>query len=790
MIRLWGRSFRIRLLLASFLVSSLVLSVLIGNSVHLAGGYLKAQHELHVKDIGNSYASAIAPFMLNRDYAGLRDVLEGWVAENTVYLVVSDEGQRIVSVGWSETDPLPEPGMLPHVLNVIVPIQIDNQIYGELRMGQSTAFIDEAQHTLILQSGLIAAVGVIFLIFLLSLIIYYLTRGLTLLAEASIKVGQGDFHQRVDTEGNDEISALANSFNKMIDAVQSRVRALEESEQRFRAIADYTYGWENWFDPNGNLKWVNPAVQRIVGYSPEECMAMPDYPLSLVHPEDIDMIRRMMQQAQDGHSGQDLEFRAQCRNGRIIWVAISWQPIHDEQGNSLGYRSSIRDITLQHHANEELVYQAAHDPLTGLNNRRFFERQLQQELEASHQDHKPLIILYLDIDQFKVVNDTCGHVAGDQLLIGLAKTLQESRDMGFLARLGGDEFGILMRDCDETEAIRRANLLINKIRAYSFAYGGRSFRLGASVGVVRAAPGLDNFTSLLMAADTACYAAKERGRNRVELYTENDEYFRMRNEEFRSVGHVTTALTEGRFLLYFQRVEPLRPDLPRHAEILIRLRDFLGNIQSPARFIAAAERFNLMTYIDRWVVENVCQQLAEWDKAGIRPDVQRFAINVSGASLSDREFPDFVQRQITEHGIDPTRLCFEITESCAVGQLAQALEFIERMHSLDASLSLDDFGTGLSSFAYLKQFKVDYMKIDGMFVKNLNHDTSDQAVVKSMVQLARAYNLKTVAEFVCNDAVYKIVQSLGVDYAQGYARHVPEPLVNLGNSKWNAPQIE
>ncbi|MDR1850281.1 MAG: EAL domain-containing protein [Zoogloeaceae bacterium] len=781
MIRQISHSLRGRILLSSLLVSILILCAVIGNSIHLAGRYLEMQSREATTEIGKSYTAAILPYLMTQDYATLRDVLQEWgEARHIDYLIVRDLDGRLVSVAWSDEKPLPVSGLYDGILHEIIPIKVGEQVYGQLYIGRNTQFIEEARLGFFFQNALIAVVGLLFLILLQSFLVYYLMRGLSALSDASIKIARGDLRQRVQVYGQDEIAVLANSFNTMIDTIQNRVHELEASEWRFRTIANYTYSWESWFGTEGELKWVNPAVQRLTGYTPEECMVMADYPLALVHEADRDLVSHMMQQAGDGHSGQDLEFRVQCRNNRTIWVAISWQAVHDDSGNSLGFRVSIRDITLQHYANEELAYQAVHDPLTGLHNRRAFERQLQKELEASQKDGKPLVVLYLDLDQFKVVNDTCGHSVGDQLLINLAKVLQSKHSDCFLARLGGDEFGILLRDCDEKEAVARANALIDEIRTYPFVYGGQSFRMGASVGVVRAAQGLDNFTSLLVAADTACYAAKEHGRNRVEVYTEEDEYFRLRNEEFRSVGHITTALTEGRFILYFQYVEPLRPDLPRHAEILLRLRDFLGNIQAPGRFIAAAERFNMMPYIDRWVVENVCSQIAEWDKAGIKPDVTKFAVNVSGASLSDRDFPGFVQEQISKYGIDPGRLGFEITESCAVGQLDQAMGFIDRMHQLQSSLSLDDFGSGMASFAYLKRFKVDYLKIDGMFVKNLHMDSADGAVVRSMVQLAKAYNLKVVAEFVSNESIYEIIKGLGVDYAQGYACHVPEPLVNMG----------
>ncbi|MDR1350666.1 MAG: EAL domain-containing protein, partial [Zoogloeaceae bacterium] len=775
-------SFRTRLLLSSLLVSILTLFLLIGNNLLLTNRYFQTEQSEYALEQGKIFGEVFAPYLLTHDYATLRDMLDNLRQnQGLIYIVVVDEdGDRAAAVGWPEDQALPAGEANDDgVLHAVFPIAIEDVVYGQLYIGRSTSYSAEARQELLEQSALIGLGGVSLLVFFLYIVIYYMTQGLVRLSEASHRISMGDFARRVQVKGQNEISVLAANFNRMIDAVQNRIRALEDSEQRFRAIADYTYDWENWFDTDGKLRWVNPAVQRVTGFSPEECMDMEQFPLNLVHVDDQELIRHQIRQAQDGHSGQNMEFRILRRDGHCLWCAMSWQSIRDKHGASQGYRSSIRDITLQHHATEELAYQSIHDPLTGLYNRRAFERQLRQAIEQFQQDHRLVSVLYLDLDQFKVINDTCGHIAGDQLLINLTKTLQTNVRQGFLARLGGDEFGILLRDCDETEAMRHANALVSEIRAYTFTYGGRSFRIGASVGVVRVIPGMNSFTDILMAADTACYAAKEQGRNRVELYDENNEYFRMRHEEFRSIGHITTALSEGRFLLYFQRLKPLRDEQPEHVEILIRLRDFLGNIQTPARFIAAAERFNLMPYIDRWVVENVCRQLAEWQKAGLTPAVEHFAINISGASLSDREFPDYVHEQIERYQVDASRLCFEITESCAVGQLAQALNFIKRIRGLKASLSLDDFGSGLSSFAYLKQFRVDYLKIDGLFIANIDNDSSDRAVVQAIVQLAKVHGLKVIAEFVSSESILEVVRELGIDYAQGYARHVPEPLEHL-----------
>ncbi|MDR0736113.1 MAG: EAL domain-containing protein, partial [Zoogloeaceae bacterium] len=772
-------SFRTQLLLSSFFVSVLTLFLLVGNNLLLASRHFQAEQREYALEQGRVLGEVFAPYLLAHDYATLRDTLDNLRQNQGLryVIVVNEDGERAASAGWPEDRALPESDVSDvDVLHSVFPVAIEGVIYGRLYMGRDTSRSAEVLRNLLKQSTLIGIGGVTLLAFFLYSLIRYMTQGLVRLSEASRHISMGDFTRRVQVEGQDEISVLAANFNRMIDAVQNRVRALEDSEQRFRAIADYTYAWENWFDTDGKLRWINPAVQRVTGFSPEECMDMEQFPLNLVHIDDQELVRHQMRQARDGHSGQNMEFRVLHRDGHCIWCAMSWQSIRNKEGVSQGYRSSIRDITLQHHVTEELAYQSIHDPLTGLYNRRAFERQLRQTIEQFQRDRRPVSVLYLDLDQFKVINDTCGHVAGDQLLIELTKILQAHAQQGFLARLGGDEFSILLHNCDETQAMRHADVLISEIRAYTFTYGGRSFYIGASAGVVRVVPGMDNFTDILMAADTACYAAKEQGRNRVELYDENNEYIRMRHEEFRSIGHVTDALSEGRFLLYFQHLEPLCDEKPKHVEILIRLRDFLGNIQAPTRFIAAAERFNLMPYIDRWVVENVCRQLAEWQKAGIMPAVERFAINISGASLSDREFPDYVHEQIDRYQVDASRLCFEITEGCAISQLANALNFIKRVRGLKAALSLDDFGSGLSSFAYLKQFHVDYLKIDGLFISNIDSDPSDRAVVHAIVQLAKVHNLKTIAEFVSSESILEVVRELGVDYVQGYARHVPEPL--------------
>ncbi|MDR0665241.1 MAG: EAL domain-containing protein [Helicobacteraceae bacterium] len=783
MIGYWHSSIRARLLFGVGVVCTIVFLVVTANGARLINDNMNKEFESKIRALANVYCvSAIAP-LIRRDYAALRDIIAAISeSEDVNYIVATDADRKpVAAINRDLNETLPQAGIFDDGYTLVkeLPVELEGEIYGYLFVAFSTALIAEAGDEMLEQGATIGVAGLILMLAGVSIIVFRLTRVLSRLTYAGHKIGEGDFEARVPVSGKDEIAELACIFNAMVDKVQSYIRSLRNNEQRFRAIADYTYAWENWFGVDGQLEWVNPAVERITGYTPNECMQMRDFPLSLAHPRDIMIVKRQLQQAQNGQSGRDLEFRIRNKRGKDVWVAVSWQPIFAADGKNLGYRSSIRDITVQRTATEELMYQADHDLLTGLSNRRAFERQLKTTLEWAKSDKRSVAVLYIDLDQFKVINDASGHIAGDQLLINVAKLLASHTAYGFFARMGGDEFAILFRDLDYLEAMRRANAILDEMRDYTFSFGGRSFKIGLSIGVVIASANTNSLTKILIAADTACYAAKERGRNQAVFYDENDEYFKIRNEEFSSVTNINTALAQGRFTLYFQRVEPIQDGDKKHAEILIRLRDASGAIQSPERFIGAAERFNLMPYIDRWVIDSVCRQIADWDENNVIYDVYRFAINVSGASLSDKDFPEYVAQCIKKYGINPDRLVFEITESCAVAQLNLAQAFIERVHMSNAFLALDDFGSGLSSFAYLKQFKVDYLKIDGRFVKNIDKDKYDCAVVESMVQIAGAYGLKTVAEFVCNEAIYDIVRNMGVDYAQGYACHIPEPLINL-----------
>lgn len=435
-------------------------------------------------------------------------------------------------------------------------------------------------------------------------------------------------------------------------------------------------------------------------------------------------------------------------------------------------------------ATERLSYQATHDALTGLVNRREFERRLDKALWSAREEGRVHALCYLDLDQFKIVNDTCGHVAGDELLRQLTVLLQSKvRDADTLARLGGDEFGVLLDNCPLEQAKIVADLLRQTVKDFHFVWQEKSFVIGVSIGLVPINQDAGSLDVVLSCADAACYAAKDLGRNRVHLYRAEDGDLVQRQGEMDWVARITQAIEENRFRLYYQTIMPLQDEAHegKHFEILLRLIDDHGDTVPPMAFIPAAERYNLMPSIDRWVVSTAFGQY--WK---IFPECKEMegarhtcTVNLSGPSLCDEYFLEFIKRQFVLYKVPYEHICFEITETAAITNLSKATNFISELRSHGCRFSLDDFGSGLSSFTYLKNMQVDYLKIDGSFVRDMVGDPMDAAMVSSINQVGHVMGLKTIAEFVENEAVLVKLREMGVDFAQGYCIEHPKPLGDL-----------
>jgi diguanylate cyclase (GGDEF)-like protein len=428
-----------------------------------------------------------------------------------------------------------------------------------------------------------------------------------------------------------------------------------------------------------------------------------------------------------------------------------------------------------------LSWQASHDALTELVNRREFETRLGYALDKLSYQPGEHSLMYLDLDQFKVVNDTCGHAAGDQLLKQTSALLQETLGAaGLLARLGGDEFGVLMQGCDANSAIEMAERLRFAVQELRFVWNGCAFNISISIGLVHVAEA-SAMAQTLRAADMACYMAKEKGRNRVQVYRPSDSELVQRVGEMAWVQRIRNGLDEQRFCLFAQEIRSLGKNEPdrSHVELLLRLRDEDGKLVQPGSFMAAAERYGLMPLIDRWVVRSAFALLAERLSSSAPAQLSSCAINLSGATFADDDFVEYVRRQFDIYRVPPTMICFEITETSAIADLPSARRFIQALKKLGCRFSLDDFGTGMSSFSYLKHLPVDFIKIDGSFITEMLNSKIDRAMVEMIVYIARVTGKRTVAEFVESDEIIGALREIGVDYAQGYAIARPTPFETM-----------
>ena len=529
-------------------------------------------------------------------------------------------------------------------------------------------------------------------------------------------------------------------------------------------------------DAHGNVEYINPVAEELTGWKVDDGSGRGiDEIFRGFHEETCEPLENPMAVAiRRNRSIKSVRPTLLIRkDGNELYVESTASPIRDGKGNVTGGVLVFHDVSESRELNRRLSYHASHDILTGLVNRREFENRLERALKSAKAQEASYAVCYLDLDQFKIVNDSCGHSAGDALLGQLGALLKSKiRWRDTLARLGGDEFGVLLESCSLDEAMQTAESLRVAISDYRFMWDERSFRLGVSIGVVPITSDNDDVAGLLSAADSACAAAKEAGRNRIHSFQENDIDLMRRRREMQWAARINTALEENRFELFRQTIQPLQAEEDgAHYEILLRMRDENGGIISPGLFIEAAERYAITPNIDRWVIRTAFRWLVS--EADERERLSLCSINLSGQSLGDDKFLPFVTDQFRMSGLDATKICFEITETAAIASYSQANRFINALKELGCKFALDDFGTGLSSFGYLKHFPVDYLKIDGSFVKEILHDPIDREMVRSINEIGHLTGKQTIAEFAENEEIITMLRGMGIDYAQGYG--VSEP---------------
>ncbi|HEY9762241.1 MAG TPA: EAL domain-containing protein [Trichocoleus sp.] len=708
------------------------------------------------------------------------------------------------------------PGQKPYYYDYALPLsnhqgQITAALVARVSWEREHQELWQALKVRLLQQSLI---GIALVVLLETLVQMGLLTPVQRLIQLSQLVTHGNLQARFQASGGvSELTVLGETFNHMLEALSAQQIQLqhlnEDLENRVRHRTDELQCQKELAQTTlqsiedavittnaaGQIQAMNPAAERLTGWQEAAALGrMLPQVLQLRSPEGVALVPSCVRQVLNGQPVMSLTDHntLHSRNGQSLAVHYSAAPIRLGKGEIIGAVLVLRDMTEALTLSQQLSWQASHDALTGLINRREFETRLQQAVAVAQEGRQNHVFCYLDLDQFKIVNDTCGHSAGDELLVLVAQLMQDQvRRTDVLARLGGDEFGLLLWNCSPETAMEIAQILRDRIQSFRFSWQEKVFVIGVSIGLVVVDDAFQNHTQVLSAADSACYAAKAGGRNRVHVYRQDDEDLMRQRNERQWVSQITRALEEERFQLYYQQVQPIQSEPPfttrPYVEILLRMLDSEGQPVPPMAFIPAAERYDLMPKLDRWVIENLFATLhtyrqqiqAELTGPCSRPGCCElggvYAVNLSGASLSDEQLVHFIRERLNHYQIPPSMICFEVTETAAIANLKKAVSLIQDLKTLGCSFALDDFGSGMSSFAYLKALPVDYLKIDGMFVKDILTDVLDLAMVQAINQVGHTMNLLTIAEFVENDGIKQKLEEVGVDYAQGYGIAYPQP---------------
>jgi diguanylate cyclase (GGDEF)-like protein/PAS domain S-box-containing protein len=534
-------------------------------------------------------------------------------------------------------------------------------------------------------------------------------------------------------------------------------------------------------DAHGLITYMNPAAERLSGTSAPQAAGKPlEAVVGLVDETDRRLLADPVKQALTSGAPVNLGRRALLvsrANSAERSIELSASPIRNDAAELIGSVVLLHDVTELRGLARQMSYQATHDALTGLVNRREFERRLEEAIESGHRGDGQHVLCYLDLDRFKVVNDTSGHLAGDSMLREVAKVLRDAvRDSDTVGRLGGDEFGMLLMGCPLEKARQIADDVCRAVSDYRFVWKDKIFNIGVSIGLVEISRESGALEELLAAADSACYVAKKQGSGRVVVYSARDEALARHTGEIQWLQRLQSALKENRFQLYHQPIVPAYGNNGGGPamEVLVRLQDEAGHEIPPSEFVKAAERYRLMGLVDRWVVQTT---LAALGRGAIPvPPNRSIAINISGQTLSDGQFLEFVVECLDSTGVNSAQVCFEITESAVVANLDHARRFVGVLHGMGCQFALDDFGSGVGSFSNLKNLPMDYLKIDGSFMRNLDRDSVNQAMVTAMIKLARTLNFKVIAEQVEDVATLDTARRMGVDFVQGFAVGRPQLL--------------
>lgn len=699
------------------------------------------------------------------------------------------EGDKLLSIGSIEEDDVSYENILHYVpkgKSQLHPVRM------EIHYQDSKKLISEYRKNFILSIGFGVFVFGLFLQFVLKKMLSVPFNKMVKTAE---KFSQGNEDVRFDEKRADEFGYLGKFINNAIDVILSHKNELmialeraatseialsiekERAEVTLYSISDSVVT----VDLNECISYLNPAAEELLGCSIKEVSGVAFKNIfNIIEDNTGCVIKDSLHECFLTGSIVHLPEHSSLvsKDGTVISIEASIAPMKSDSGDFMGAVIIIQDVSHTRRLTKQLSFQASHDLLTGLYNRHKFEDYLEKILINAREENRFHSLFYLDLDNFKIVNDTCGHVAGDELLKQLPALFNEVlRGNDIVARLGGDEFGIILENCLLQRALTIADKIRQIIKDYRFFWDDKTFEIGVSIGVVGINSEFSEISQVLSAADMACYAAKDSGRNRVHVYEASDAAVTERYGQMHWTARISKALDENRFRLYQQPIVGVMDNNKDHLEILLRMIDEDENVIPPGAFMSAAERYGLMPEIDRWVIHEVFKYMGKINPSEpIKGTSRVFAINLSGDSINDSTLLDFILEEIKIYNVSLTNVCFEITETVAISNLTKATLFINTLKAYGCQFALDDFGSGLSSFAYLKTLPVNYLKIDGGFIKDICNDAIDWAMVESIQQVGKVMKLKTIAEHVEDKVTLIALKEIGVDFVQGYYLGRPEAL--------------